>query len=129
MNLKDRMIADVKTVFLNTDHFGETVVLHDADDTSLTAIVDIPDVIDTAEGTIDVTGSILVATSDLVNLRLDIAVVLEATIRKTVWHLYDQSTDEFGMTRFTIRRKHDETNHKYSNLYDINGTQAKWHVP
>lgn len=126
MSLNQLMREHVSTVFLNTDHFAETIILHLNGGIRLKAIVDIPETGDSVEGAIDVTGVISVTTSELTRLRLKDGVTLEATIRNTVWHLYDQSTDEFGMTKFLIRRKLNAVNNKYTNLYDLSGDQTTW---
>jgi hypothetical protein len=126
MSLKSLITADVQDVFMNVSEFAEYVTLHLDGDVKLNAIVDIPDVTDSGEGSFPVTGSVSVATADLTRLRLKDGVIMEATIRGTVWQLYDQSTDEFGMTKYSIRRKHNDTNPKYSNIYDISGEQAVW---
>ena len=126
MSLNQLMREHVSTVFMNMDHFAELITLHLDGGVKLKAIVDIPDVTDSGEGSFPVTGSISVATGDLTRLRLKDGAIMEATIRETVWQLYDQSTDEFGMTKYPIRRKHNDTNPKYSNIYDISGEQAVW---
>ena len=126
MSLNQLMREHVSTVFMNMDHFAELITLHLDGGVKLKAIVDIPDVTDSGEGSFPVTGSISVATADLKRLRLKDGVVMEATIRETVWQLYDQSTDEFGVTKYPIRRKHNDASPKYSNIYDISGEQAVW---
>ena len=126
MSLNQLMREHVSTVFMNMDHFAELITLHLDGGVKIKAIIDIPDVTDSGEGSFPVTGSISVAKADLTRLRLKDGVIMEATIRETVWQLYDQSTDEFGMTKYPIRRKHNDTNPKYSNIYDISGEQAVW---
>lgn len=126
MSLKTLITTDVQDVFLNVSDFAELVTLHLDGDVRLKAIVDIPDIGDSAEGAVDTTGILSVASSDLTRLRLKDGLVLEATIRNTIWHLYDQSTDEFGMTKFLIRRKNNEVNRKYTNTYDLSGDQTTW---
>lgn len=120
------MREHVLTVFLNTDHFAESITLHRDGDVRLKAIVDIPETAESAEGVVDTIGTLSVATSELTRLRLKDGLILEATVRNAVWHLYDQSTDEFGMTKFMIRRKDNSTNRKYTNLYDLSGEQTTW---
>ena len=124
MSLNQLMREHVSTVFLNMDHFAELITLHLDGGVKLKAIVDIPDVTDSGEGSFPVTGSISVATADLKRLRLKDGVVLEATIRNQTWHLYEQSTDEFGVTKYPIRRKHAEQ--KHTNLYALNGDQIQF---
>jgi len=120
------MREHVSTVFMNTDHFAETIKLHLDGDVTLKAIVDIPGAVESAEGAVDTVGTLSVATVDLNRLRLKDGLVREATIRNAIWHLYDQSTDEFGMIKFMIRRKDNSTNRKYTNLYDLSGEQTTW---
>ena len=127
MSLRDLINADVQDVFLDVSEFAELITLHLDGGIKLKAIVDIPESTDTGEGAFPVTGSISVAAADLQRFRLKTGAILEATIRATTWQLYDQSTDEFGMVRYLVRRKNDDTNQKYTNLYDINGEQAVWH--
>lgn len=128
MSLNQLMREHVSAVFLNTDHFAESIVVSSQDGTTwnLKAVIDIPDVGDSAEGALDTTGIISVATADLKRLRIKDGLLLVATIRNTTWHLYDQSTDEFGMTKFLIRRKDNSVNQKYTNLYDLSGDQTVW---
>lgn len=121
MSLKDLITADVQDVFLNVSDFAELITLHLDGGVKLKAIVDIPESTDTGEGSFPVTGSISVDAADLKRLRLKDQTTLEATIRTQLWHLYEQSTDEFGMVRFQIRRKFQDQ--KYTNLYALNGDQ------
>ena len=121
MSLKDLITADVQDVFLNVSDFAELITLHLDGGVKLKAIVDIPESTDTGEGSFPVTGSISVDAADLMRLRLKDQTTLEATIRTQLWHLYEQSTDEFGMVRFQIRRKFQDQ--KYTNLYALNGDQ------
>ena len=121
MSLKDLITADVQNVFLNVSDFAELITLHLDGGVKLKAIVDIPDVTDSGEGSFPVTGSISVVTADLTRLRLKDGVVLEATIRNQTWHLYEQSTDESGVTKYPIRHKNAEQ--KHTNLYALNGDQ------
>lgn len=126
MSLNQLIREHVSTVFMNTDHFAELITLHLDGGVKLKAIVDIPDVGDSVEGAIDTTGILSVASTDLKRFHLKDGLVLEATIRNTIWHLYDQSTDEFGMIKFLIRRKNNNVNRKYTNLYDLSGDQTTW---
>lgn len=126
MSLNRLIEEHISTVFLNTDHFAERITLHLDGGVRLNAIVDIPDVGDSAEGAVDTTGILSVASADLKRFLLKDGLVLEATIRDTIWHLYDQSTDEFGMIKFLIRRKNNDVNRKYTNLYDLSGDQTTW---
>lgn len=115
------MREHVSAVFLNTDHFAELITLHLDGNVSLKAIVDIPESTDTGDGTFPITGSVSIAAADLKRLRLADKTTLEATVRAELWHMYEQSTDEFGMVRFQIRRKFQEQ--KYTNRYDLQGNQ------
>lgn len=124
MSLRDLITADVQDVFLNVSDFAELITLHLDGGVKLKAIVDIPESTDTGEGSFPVTGLISVAAVDLKRLRLKDQTTLEATIRTQLWHLYEQSTDEFGMVRFQIRRKFQEQ--KHTNLYALNGDQIKF---
>lgn len=126
MSLNQLIDQHVEAVFFNTDHFAEQITLHLNGGVRLKVIVDIPSVGDSVEGALDTTGIISVATAALMRFRLKDDVTLEATIRNTIWHLYDQSTDEHGMTKFLIRRKLNTVNNKYTNLYDLSGDQTTW---
>lgn len=125
MSLKDRIIADVATVFLNTDHFAESVTLiRTVGESVVTAVVEIDDPIAEEENPPDVEGNMKIATTDVEHMDLDGTPVLQARIRGELYHVFDHAADDFGMTRFSIRRKFTEARH--SNLYDISDRQAQW---
>lgn len=121
MSLRNMINTDVQDVFLNVSDFAELITLHLDGNVSLKAIVDIPESTDTGDGTFPITGSVSIAAADLKRLRLADKTTLEATVRAELWHMYEQSTDEFGMVRFQIRRKFQEQ--KYTNRYDLQGKQ------
>ena len=87
-------------------------------------IVDIDETTSVAEGFVTVTGRITCETKDVTRFMTPRGTVKTATARGYEWHIYEQGSDEFGMTTFNVRRKMSES--EYSNLYDINDQQAKW---
>lgn len=125
MSLKNRIIADVATVFFNADHFAESVTLiRTVGESVLTAIVEIDEPIVQSEGPSEVEGRLSIQTSDLEQMNFQEAPVLSAIIRGENFHILGHLTDDFGVTRFSIRRNLREA--KHSNLYDMSDRQAQW---
>lgn len=87
-------------------------------------IVDIDETTSVSEGFVIVTGRITCETKDVARFITPRGTVKTATTRGFDWHIYEQGSDEFGLTAFNIRRKMGES--EYSNLYDINDQQAVW---
>jgi hypothetical protein len=87
-------------------------------------IVDIDETTSVSEGFVIVTGRITCETKNVARFITPRGTVKTATTRGFDWHIYEQGSDEFGLTTFNIRRKMGES--EYSNLYDINDQQAVW---
>lgn len=125
MSLKDRIVADVARVFFNTDHFAESVTLiRTVGESVLTAIVEIDEPIVQIEEPSEIEGRMSIKTSDLEQMDFADVPVLSVVIRGEDYHIFDHLTDDFGVTRFSIRRKFQEARH--SNLYDLSDRQARW---
>ena len=114
------MTEHVESVFLNSEHFTESVTFGGTD---VDCLVSVDGGIRDNEGddrTI-FTGEISFPGSQVAELQLDSDPVLTVTVFGEVWDIIDVGPDILGMRQIGIRRTESET--KHSNAFTINQIQ------
>ncbi len=123
MSLKTIMREHVTSVFMNADHFTETVTFHGVADLDVECLVKTDDGLRDNEGDDQTifTGVIDFPTTEVDALQLDSNPVLLVTVFGEVWDVIDVGPDLLGIRKIGIRRTSVET--KHSNAFNLNRVQ------
>jgi len=118
MSLKDQITADVQDVFLNVSDFAEQItVVSDSDNqTTVTAVVDIPEV-----NSGDIEGTMVISATEFSRLNYRSGLPFVAVRKGIQFDVYDALPENMGMVTLLIRRKFVDK--KHSDLYDLHGNQ------
>lgn len=110
---------------LSMRHNGQKITLRTSSGSVvIRAVVEIPEAGTRESGSIIVSGSFRILTTDYVRKVEPLGLVIKATINNQDWDIYERLDAEQGLTPFNIRRRFEESD--YTNLYDISGNQAQW---
>ncbi len=121
MSLNRLIEEHVSTVFLNTNHFAETVdVVSDyGNQMAVTAIVDLPEV----SGR-DVEGTMVMSEVAFSRLNYRSGTPFIARRKNVEFDIYRVLPSDMGMVTMLIRRKFAEETH--TDLYDLHGNQIPY---
>jgi|694.fasta_scaffold01648_10 hypothetical protein len=125
MSLNRLIEEHVSTVFLNTEHFAESVCFHCQHSTiSLNGIVTIDEPVrdDSGEEMTTYTGQVEIAEVDVSKLSYGGQFPLTATIKGNLWHLSDSGDSVHGMRTIGIRRQE----RRLSNAVTLDGKQKRY---
>lgn len=116
----NRLISEhVETVFLNTEHFAETLTLNTGD--TVVGLVELDTFLVSTDRQGEQAGRLHVKTTDAARLNAAKTLVYEGH----VFHINGEGTPQNGMVVYEILRTLQENGK--SNIYDINDEQAEWH--
>ncbi len=125
MSLKSIMIEHVEAVFVNAEHFGESVIFHaPAGDETVVCLVRIDGPSRDNEGDDQTifTGEIDIPDAHVSALAIDgVLPALTCTVFAESWNIIDVGPAVDGMRRLGIRRDTAETIH--SNAFNLDRTQ------
>lgn len=102
-------------------------ILDDLSELRFSAMVDIDQIPSSGEDFVEVDGRLTIKTADIARRVAEYDVLTLVRYKDQLYDVYSKSPDHCGLTVFNIRRKASEQ--AETNIYDLNGTQAKWHVP
>jgi hypothetical protein len=125
MSLNQLISEHVTTVFLNTDHFAETVTFHcPSGPVEVTGIIEIDPPIRDDNGVTPTqyTGQIHIASIDVAKLSRDKVYPLKVTAQGYDWHVTDSGHDVHGMQIFGIARQE----RKSMNAITLDGKQPRY---
>lgn len=120
-SLSETIARHNSEVYLNTDHFAESVILHSDTDVTITALIDPVEELSSDDEPAEFRTQFHILASNLEVL----SGVHEATLLGFRWHILEPYPAEQGMLSVPCMRRYDEN--MKSQIFDLKHNQATWH--